>query len=99
MIHAALSPLIGSEFDEFLGASIGEDRNGTGLSVLSALARLDVASVRLLVKLRHQHGCARRPRPIVLPAARRQSHFRVIVSDAVIKSRTHPPCATQWARA
>jgi hypothetical protein len=36
------SPLIGSEFDEFLGASICEDRNGTGLSVLSALARLDV---------------------------------------------------------
>ncbi len=42
MTHAALSPLIGPEFDEFLGASIGEDRNGTGLSVLSALARLDV---------------------------------------------------------
>src|SRR5271165_3171433 len=37
-----LSPLIGPEFDEFLGAPIGEDRNGTGLSVLSALARLDV---------------------------------------------------------
>ena len=31
MTHAALSPLIGPEFDEFLGASIGEDRNGTGL--------------------------------------------------------------------
>ena len=42
MTHAALSPLIGPEFDEFLGTSIGEDRNGTGLSVLSALARLDV---------------------------------------------------------
>jgi hypothetical protein len=42
MTHAALSPLIGSEFDEFLGASIGEDRTGTGLSVLSALARLNV---------------------------------------------------------
>jgi hypothetical protein len=42
MTHAALSPLIGPEFDEFLGASIGEDRNETGLSVLSALARLDV---------------------------------------------------------
>ena len=42
MTHAALSPLIGPEFDQFLGASIGEDRNGTGLSVLSALARLDV---------------------------------------------------------
>jgi hypothetical protein len=42
MTHAALSPLIGAEFDRFLGASIGEDRNGTELSVLSALARLDV---------------------------------------------------------
>jgi hypothetical protein len=42
MIHAALSPLIGPEFDEFLGAPISEDRNGTTLSVLSALARLDV---------------------------------------------------------
>jgi hypothetical protein len=42
MTHAALAPLIGPEFDDFLGASIGEDRNGTGLSVLSALARLDV---------------------------------------------------------
>jgi hypothetical protein len=40
--HAVLSPLIGPEFDEFLGASIGEDRNGTGLSVLSAFARLNV---------------------------------------------------------
>ena len=42
MTHAALSPLIGPEFDEFLGASIGVDRNGTGLSVLSAFARLNV---------------------------------------------------------
>ena len=42
MTHAALTPLIGPEFDEFLWASVGEDRNGTGLSVLSALARLDV---------------------------------------------------------
>ena len=42
MTHAALSPLIGPEFDEFLFAAIGEDRNGTTLSVLSALARLDV---------------------------------------------------------
>jgi hypothetical protein len=42
MTHAALSPLIGTEFDEFLGASIGEDPNGTGLSVLSAFARLNV---------------------------------------------------------
>jgi hypothetical protein len=38
---ASLSPL-GPEFDAFLFAPIGEDRNGMRLSVLSALARLDV---------------------------------------------------------
>ena len=42
MTHAALSPLIGSEFDDFLGALIGEDQNGTELTVLSAFARLNV---------------------------------------------------------
>jgi hypothetical protein len=42
MTHAPLTPLIGAEFDKFLGAPIGEGRNGTPLSVLSALARLDV---------------------------------------------------------
>jgi hypothetical protein len=42
MTHTALAPLIGPEFDKFLYASIGEGRNGTMLSVLSALARLDV---------------------------------------------------------
>ncbi len=42
MTHPALALLIGPEFDEFLCAPIGEDRNGTTLSVLSALARLDV---------------------------------------------------------
>jgi len=42
MTHAALAPLIGAEFDKFLYAPIGAGRNGTPLSVLSALARLDV---------------------------------------------------------
>ena len=42
MTRTALTPLLGREFDDFLYASIGEDRNGTELSVLSALARLDV---------------------------------------------------------
>jgi hypothetical protein len=41
MPHSA-SASLGSEFDDFLFASIGEDRNGMLLSVLSALARLDV---------------------------------------------------------
>jgi hypothetical protein len=42
LTHPAIALLIGPEFDEFLCAPIGADRNGTGLSVLSALARLNV---------------------------------------------------------
>jgi hypothetical protein len=33
---------LGSQFDDFLFSSIGEDRNAMPLSVLSALARLDI---------------------------------------------------------
>jgi hypothetical protein len=33
---------LGSEFDEFLFAVIGEDRNGMSLSVVSMLARVDL---------------------------------------------------------
>jgi hypothetical protein len=39
--RASLSPL-GSEFDGFLFAPIGEDSNGMKVSVVSALARLDI---------------------------------------------------------
>jgi hypothetical protein len=39
MVHAALAPSIGRDFDPFLFASIGEDRHGQALSVISALAR------------------------------------------------------------
>lgn len=42
MSHAALTPLLGREFDSFLFASIGDERDGPLLSVVSALARLDV---------------------------------------------------------
>jgi hypothetical protein len=42
MTHAALAPGIGREFDPFLFASIGEDRHGQLLSVISALARSDL---------------------------------------------------------
>src|SRR5438270_8380898 len=41
MTHAALTPLLGPKFDSFLFASIGEG-NGPPLSVVSALARLDI---------------------------------------------------------
>ena len=42
MTRSASVSLLGSEFDDFLFAPIGEDRNEMPLSVLSALARLDV---------------------------------------------------------
>jgi hypothetical protein len=42
MASASTSFVRNSEFDSFLFAPIGEERNGMALSVLSALARLDV---------------------------------------------------------
>src|SRR5580658_6531086 len=42
MIHAAPVSALAAEFDDFLFASIGEERNGMLLSVVSALARLNV---------------------------------------------------------
>jgi hypothetical protein len=42
MTHSASASVLGSEFDAFLFAPIGEGRNGMLLSVISALARLNV---------------------------------------------------------
>ena len=42
MTRAAVFSSLASEFDDFLFAPIREDKNGTLLSVVSALARLDV---------------------------------------------------------
>jgi hypothetical protein len=42
MTSSASVSVQGSEFDDFLFALIGEDRNDMPLSVLSALARLDI---------------------------------------------------------
>lgn len=42
MTHAALTPLLSREFDSFLFAPIDDDREELSLSVVSALARLDV---------------------------------------------------------
>ena len=42
MTHAALTPLLGRAFDPFLFATIGDDQGGALLSVVSALARLEV---------------------------------------------------------
>jgi hypothetical protein len=42
MTRSASVSVLGSEFDDFLFAPIGEDRNDMPLSVVSALARLDI---------------------------------------------------------
>jgi hypothetical protein len=42
MTHAAFIPLAGPEFDNFLFASIGDSGNEPLLSVVSALARMDI---------------------------------------------------------
>lgn len=42
MTYAALTPLLGREFDSFLFAPIGDEQDDPMLSVVSALARLDV---------------------------------------------------------
>ena len=42
MTRSTSVAVLAPEFDDFLFASIGEDRNGMLLSVVSALARLDV---------------------------------------------------------
>ena len=47
---------LGSEFDDFLFAPIGEERNGMLLSVLSALARLDVDPWQEAAKLARLPG-------------------------------------------
>jgi len=41
-MRAASTPHLGSQFDDFLFAPIGEEENGMLLSVVSALARLDL---------------------------------------------------------
>ncbi len=42
MTHAFFAGNIGSDFDAFLYAEIGEEKSGTMLSVISTLARLDL---------------------------------------------------------
>jgi hypothetical protein len=55
MAHAALAPLIGPQFDKFLYAPIRADRNGTPLTVLSALARSNVDPWQEAVSLGLMH--------------------------------------------
>ena len=42
MMSAVTTARLGREFDKFLYASVGNDNDGMPLTVLSALARMDV---------------------------------------------------------
>jgi hypothetical protein len=69
MTHAASAPSRGSEFNNFLFAPINEDKNGMPLSVLSALARLDVDPWQEAAKLAKLPGGAAAQRLASLIAA------------------------------
>jgi hypothetical protein len=56
MARAAVLLNLASEFDDFLFAPIREDKNGTLLSVVSALARLDVDPWDEAAKLAEMSG-------------------------------------------
>jgi hypothetical protein len=56
MMRTAAVSIPGAEFDEFLFAPIGEDRNGMLVSVLSALARSDVDPWQEAAKLAQLPG-------------------------------------------
>jgi hypothetical protein len=56
MTRPASVSFLGSEFDDFLFAPIGEDRNGMQLSVLSALVRLDIDPWQEAAKLARLPG-------------------------------------------
>lgn len=66
MMRAAAVSRPHSEFDAFLYATIGEDRNGMILSVLSALVRLDVDPWQEAAKLARLPGAAATQRFISL---------------------------------
>lgn len=58
MVRAAAVSGLGSEYDNFLFADIGADKNGTLLSVLSALARLDLDPWQEAARLNQLTGAA-----------------------------------------
>jgi len=86
MTRAASVPRLGPEFDDFLFAPIGEDRNGMLLSVLSALARLDVDPWQ---------GAAKLARLPVEAAARRLAGLLAGLPDGATVHPDPGPTATR----
>ena len=83
MAHAALAPLIGPQFEKFLYAPIREDRNGTPLTVLSALARLDVDPWQEAVSLARMPSDAAAARLTALIAALPGDSIRDILASSI----------------
>jgi hypothetical protein len=69
MTRSASPSLLGPEFDDFLFAPIGEERNGMLLSVVSALARLDVDPWQETAQLAQLRGATAAQRLASLIAA------------------------------
>jgi hypothetical protein len=69
MVRAAAVSGLGSEYDNFLFADIGTEKNGTLLSVLSALARLDLDPWQEAARLNQLPGAAATERLASLIAA------------------------------
>ncbi len=86
MTQSASLPRLGSEFDAFLFAPIGDDNNGMLLSVLSALARLDVDPWQEAASLAG------------LPGGRAIERLSSLISALPGRAATYPDSGTTAAR-
>jgi hypothetical protein len=100
MTRSAMTALLGPEFDAFLFAPVDEERNGALLSVLSALARLDVDPWREAAELaRMPRGAAgQRLTSLIaaLPDAPAARLAPATIADRLVKllPRENPSSAT-----
>jgi hypothetical protein len=86
MTYSASASRLGPEFDDFLFAPIGEDRNGMLLSVLSALARLDIDPWQEAAKL------------AALPGETATQRLASLIAELPDEPAAHPDPTTIAAR-
>jgi hypothetical protein len=96
MAHAALAPLIGPQFDKFLYAPIRADRNGTPLTVLSALARSNVDPWQEAVSLGLMHRDAAAARLTALIGALPGEQNGDVSASSIAQLVTLLPKATSF---
>ncbi len=85
-LGATSRSFLGSEFNEFLFAPIGEDRNGMLLTVVSALARLDLDPWQEATKLAR------------LPGATATERLASLLATLPDRPSTHPDPGTMATR-